>query len=120
MRRRRPAELHGGRVDHVARFQIAAGRNRGAAYRDCSDIVALGLDLRAALAANRSGNPAAKLELVVRGVDDRVRIHLRQIALANFDSLAEIHAGSRLWMVMRMRMPGPGAAIAYSRAMPFS
>src|SRR5713226_3436571 len=39
----------------------------------------------AAFAANRPGHAAAENQIVVRGVDNRVRLHLRQVALLDHD-----------------------------------
>src|SRR5208282_3831297 len=91
-RGRLPAELHARRVNHMAGFQLAAGCDRGSANGDGADFVALSLDPRAAFAPYRSSHATAELQIVVRGVHDGVRRHFREIALADFDSLAEVHS----------------------------
>src|SRR5208282_4313813 len=90
LRRSLTAKLHARRVDHVAGLQAAARCDRGAAHRDRADLVAFRLNAGPALAADRPGDATAELKVVVGGVDDRVRIHLGEIALLYFDSLAEV------------------------------
>ncbi len=56
------------------------------------------LNARAALAADGAGEAASELQIIVGGVHDGVHIHFRDVALADFDSLAEFHSRSSLLM----------------------
>src|SRR6266568_9327 len=88
------AKLHAGRMNHEARLQFSARRDGRIADRDAADGIALALDLFSALAANSSGNARAQNQIIVGRIHDRVRIHLRQVALLNDDFLCErFHRG---------------------------
>jgi hypothetical protein len=82
---------HAGRVDHKAGAQFAAGRDGRAANGNAADGVAFPLDRVAALPTDRPGNAATKLQVIVRGIDDGVDVHFRQVALKEHDFLAEAH-----------------------------
>ena len=83
-------------MDHVAGAQIAARGDRRAADGNAADGVAFLLNRIAALAADRSGHAAAELQIIIRGIDDGVDIHLRQIALHEDDFFADAHGGDSL------------------------
>ena len=84
-RGRSSAKLHAGRMNHVPRFQFAAAGNGRVADWDASDFIAFALDFFSAPSPDRSRNAGAQLQIVVRSIDDRVRIHLRQVALLDHD-----------------------------------
>ncbi len=85
------SQLHAGRVNHKASVQFAARRDGRAADRNAADGVALPLDGFPALPPDRSGNAAAKLQIIVRGVDNGVDVHFRQVALEKYDFIADTH-----------------------------
>ncbi len=85
------AQLHAGRVNHEAGAQLASRGDCRAADRNAADGVALLLDCIAALAPDRPGHAAAQLQIVVRGVDDGVHVHFRQVALLQHDFFADAH-----------------------------
>ena len=85
------SELHAGRVNHKAGAQFAARRDGRAADRNAADGVAFPLDRVAALPPDRAGHAAAKLQIIVRGVDDGVDVHFRQVALQENDFFADAH-----------------------------
>src|SRR5277367_228745 len=89
LRGRFAAKLHTRSVNHVAGFQPASTGNRCVADRDAPNLVAFALDVFSALATDRSRNAAAKLQVIIRGVDNRVGIHIRQVALLDLDFLCE-------------------------------
>src|SRR6202045_5503015 len=94
VRTRLPAELHAGRMNHESRLQFSARGDGRIADRDAADSVALALDLFSAFAADGSRNARTQNQIIVGRVDDSVRIHLRQVALLNDDSLCEwFHRG---------------------------
>src|SRR5467141_3239888 len=102
VRTRLPAELHAGRMNHESRFQVSARGDGRIADWDTADGVALALNLFSAFAANGSSNARAQNQIVVGRVDDRVRIHLRQVALLNDDSLCEwFHRGINPFSLVR-------------------
>src|SRR5580658_180143 len=68
-------------MNYVTRFQLPARSDRGSSHRNAADLVALLLDDVATLSANRSRHAAAVLQIVVGRIDDRIGVHLRQIAL---------------------------------------
>ena len=78
--------VHRRGVDHEARGQLAPGGERGAAERNGPVRVALLLDLRAAVAVDRSCHARAERELGVRGVHDRIDRHGRNVALRKQNS----------------------------------
>src|SRR5208282_5626464 len=79
------AQLHAGRVDYVARLEVSAAGERGLAERNRTDAVGFLLDGRAAFSPDRAGHAAAELQIIVRGIDDRVGRRLGKIALADSD-----------------------------------
>jgi len=79
------AQLHTRSVDDVACFQLSATGDSGVTNRNASDGVAFVLDFFSAFAADCSRNTSAKLKVIIRGIDDGVRIHLGQIALVDRD-----------------------------------
>src|ERR1700730_18930826 len=99
MRRRRPqrarrslaSQLHARRMNHVARAKLASRGNRCAADRYGADGVAFPLNRFAALAPDRARDPAAKLQDIVRGIDDGVDVHLGQIALHEDYLFTDLH-----------------------------
>ena len=80
-----PTELHARRVDDVACFQLATSSDGCVADRDASDGVAFALDFFPAFAADRPRDASATLQVIVRGVDDGVRVHVRQVPLLDHD-----------------------------------
>jgi len=80
-----PTELHARRVDDVARFELATSSEGRVADRYASNGVAFALDFFPAFATDRSRDASAKLKVIVRGVDDGVRVHVRQVALLDHD-----------------------------------
>src|SRR5438105_2563024 len=97
-----PTELHAGRMNHESRLQFSARGDGRIADRDTADGIAFALDLFSAFAANGSSNARTKDQIVVGRVDDRVRIHLRQVALLNDDSLCEwFHRGINPFSLVR-------------------
>src|SRR6266849_2616427 len=102
VRTRLPAELHAGRMNHESRFQFSARGDGRIADWDTADGVALALNLFSAFAANGSSNARAQNQIIVGRVDDGVRIHLRQVALLNDDSLCEwFHRGINPFSLVR-------------------
>src|SRR5437762_11063238 len=102
LRARLPTEVHAGRVKHESRLQFSARCDGRIADRDTADGIAFALDLFSAFAANGSSNARAQDQIVVGRVDDRVRIHLRQVALLNDDSLCEwFHRGINPFSLVR-------------------
>ena len=89
------SQLHARGVDHVAGLQISAASDRRAAHRDGPDGIAFLLNAFAAFAQNRPGHAAAKLEIIVGGIDDGVGIHFRQIALRKKYFLKYAHRWGR-------------------------
>jgi len=65
--------------------ELAAGRDHGAAHERAADPVALLLDARPALTADGAGHTAPQDKLRVGGVDNRVRVHLRDVTLDQFE-----------------------------------
>jgi hypothetical protein len=80
-------------MDYVRRFQIAARRDRCAADLDRANCVALLLDFWAAFAAYGAGNSAAKLQIVIRSVDDGIHPHLGEVTFKDFYSIVYKHGG---------------------------
>jgi hypothetical protein len=80
-RRSSSSELHAGRVDNVTRFEFAAAGDGSVAHWNTSDVIAFALNVFAAFAPDRSSHACAQLQIIIRGVDDRVRVHVSQIAL---------------------------------------
>src|SRR5580698_8353360 len=79
MGRRTAAKLHARRVDDVARFEFATGRDSRVTDRNASDRVALTLNFFPTPAADGPCNASAQLQIAIRGVDDGVRVHVRQV-----------------------------------------
>src|ERR1700676_587051 len=104
MRRRSPqrlggsplaAQSHARRVNHVTRLQLSAARNRGIPDRNASYRVALLLNRLAAFAMDRSRHARAQHQIVVRRVYNRIRLHLCDVALLNYNSLCgNIHGAA--------------------------
>src|ERR1700687_1832975 len=102
VRTRLPAELHAGRMNHESRLQFSARGDRRITDRDTADSVAFSLDLFSAFAADGARNACTQNQIVVGRVDDGVRIHLRQVALLNDDSLCEwFHRGINPFSLVR-------------------
>ena len=78
-------------MNHVASAQLASRGDRRAADGNAADRVAFLLYRIAALAADRSGHAAAKLQIIVRGIDDGVGVHLRQVPLHEDDFFTDAH-----------------------------
>src|SRR5216684_5700164 len=87
LRRGEGAQPHAGRVDHVFRLQVATCGDGCVTHRDAADLVALALNRVAAFAADGPGYARAENQIVVSGVDYRVRFHFRQVALLDHDFL---------------------------------
>ena len=79
-------ELHAGGMDHKACLQFSARGDRRVADRNTANGVALALNLFPSFAANCSGNARTENQIVVRGIDDGLRVHFGQVALLNDDS----------------------------------
>src|SRR6266853_1833728 len=79
--RRFSSQLHARGMNHEARTKLAARGDRRAANRYAADRVALLLDCFPTLAPDRARDASAKLQVIVRGVDDGVDVHLGQVAL---------------------------------------
>jgi hypothetical protein len=99
------AELHARGVNDVACFQLSATGDRGVADRDASDRVALALDFFSAPAPDRSRDSSAKLKVIVRGVDDRIRVHVRQVALLDHNFFRDGFVHLLIRDVMRILVP---------------
>jgi hypothetical protein len=65
--------------------KFPARGDRGVTHRDTPDRAALTLNLLASLAPDRPGNARTQNQIVVRGVHDRVGVHLRQVTLLDND-----------------------------------
>jgi len=83
------AEPHAGRVDNEPRLQFSAGGDGRVPHRNAANFIALALDGVAALSPNGPGHAPSENQIVVRGVDDGVRVHFRQVALLDEDSVGE-------------------------------
>jgi len=79
------AQPHAGGVDNESRGQIPAARDGGIPNRDRPDRATFGLDRWATAARDGARDPAAEFEVIVRGVDDRVDVLRRQVALQDRD-----------------------------------
>src|SRR5882762_7262404 len=79
--RRFSSQLHARGMNHEAGAKLATRGDRRAANRYAADRVALLLDCFPTLAPDRARDASAKLQVIVRGVDDGVDIHLGQVAL---------------------------------------
>ena len=79
------AKLHARCVDDVACCELSAAGDGCIADGNASDGVAFALDFFAALAPDRSRDARAQLQIIVGGVDDGIRIHVRQVALLDHD-----------------------------------
>ena len=86
LRARSSPKPHARRVDYEARLQFPRACDGGISDGDAADGGALPLNFFPAFAADGSGDAPAEDQIVVRGVDDGVRIHLRQVALLDDDS----------------------------------
>jgi hypothetical protein len=87
------SKLHAGRVDDESRFDFSSRRDRRASHGYRANLVAFPLHRFAAFAANHSREAAAELQIVIRGVDDRINIHLDKVALLQNDFLRQVHGG---------------------------
>src|SRR5690242_4582446 len=81
LRSRFSAEPHARGVDHEPRLQFSSGSDRRVPYRNAANFVALALNGVATFSADGARHASAQNQIVVRGVDDGVRIHFRQVAL---------------------------------------
>src|SRR6266403_3712068 len=86
LRRGEAPQPHARCMDHVLGRELAARGNGRESQRDAADSVAFALDRVPALAADRSRNSRSQNQIIVRRVHNRVRIHLRQVALLDHDS----------------------------------
>ena len=80
-----PSQLHARRVNHKSCAELTARSDRRAANRNRADFVAFTLNLIAALSADRARHTAAKLQVIVRGVDDDICVTFGEIADAETD-----------------------------------
>src|SRR6266436_5112247 len=89
--RRRPgcAKSHARRMDYEACLQFSAGGDGRVTDGNTANGVALALNLLTAVAPNGSGYARTENQIVVGGIDDRVRVHLGQVALLNDDSFCK-------------------------------
>lgn len=78
-------------MNHVAGAQLASRRDRRAANGDAADHVAFALDRLTAFAANRPSYAASQLQIIIRGIDDGVGVHLGQVALHQYDFFTNAH-----------------------------
>src|SRR6266436_4760075 len=85
LRRSEAAQAHARRVDHEPGLQLAAAGNRRVPQGDTTNHIALALDRFPALPADRARNSSAQNKIIVRGIHNRVGIHLRQVALLDHD-----------------------------------
>src|SRR5450830_1842382 len=83
-------------MDDPLRGEIARARHDGVAFRAEADRIALPLDRRATLAADRAGHPRAELQRGVGRVDDRVDGELCDVAFDDLDT-AQPSATWRSW-----------------------
>src|SRR5579864_8270405 len=85
LRRSPAAQLHAGGMNHMPGFEVSATGNGRVTHRDAANFVALALDRLAAFPADGAGYPAAENQVIVRGVDDGVRLHFREVSLLDYD-----------------------------------
>src|ERR1700676_4754824 len=84
-------------MNHVARFQVSAAGDCRISNGNAADFVALLLNRRPTLAIDCAGYSGTENQIVIRGVDDGVDIHLGDIALLDYDSVGDgIH-----WNIVR-------------------
>src|SRR6202158_6192549 len=72
---------HARRVDYIPGLKLPARGDGRESQRDAANRVAFALDRVPTLAADRSRNSRAQNEIIVRGVHNRIGVHLRQVAL---------------------------------------
>src|SRR5439155_14290943 len=72
---------HAGCMDHIKGLQVAAARHRGLTQLDRAEALALLLDPRPALAADRTRHARTQDQVIVGCIDDCVYGHLRNVAL---------------------------------------
>src|SRR5271168_3281460 len=86
---RASAGLHAGSVNYVAGFQFAGAGDGREAHRNAADVVAFLLNGAAAFSGDGSGHARAENQIIVRGVDNSVGVHLREVALLDDDTFLE-------------------------------
>src|SRR5579863_5523439 len=79
-------------MDYVPSRQASRAGNCGLAQGNRCDSVAFILNRRTAFHANRARDSAAQHQVVVRRIDDRIDLRVRQVALAQSDLRAPILA----------------------------
>jgi hypothetical protein len=71
-------------MNHVAGFEIAAGRNDGITDRTAADALAFFINLRTAFGVDRAIGARAFVELPMRRCDDSIRILVGNVAHNQF------------------------------------
>src|SRR6516162_7329606 len=80
------AEAHARGMNDVTSLEFAGSGYSGVTNGNTADCVALLLDRRPSLAKNCASNPGPEDQVIVRGVDDGVDVHLGDVALLDQDA----------------------------------
>jgi len=87
------AQVHAGRVDHIAGFELSAARDRRLSQRDRTDRITLLLNRRSAFASDGAGHAGAELQPGVGGIHHRVHLRVSDITRAQDDFGLPGHCG---------------------------